>query len=461
MKSLFTLTLSSTVRVLALMLFCFASCSKKPTKHFTDVDVANAWADMSLFVTKNTPANSPTYASRCFGYIGVTMYESIVHSDPEYKSLAGQLNGLEALPTPKADSEYSWPIALSAGQAEILKKIYNQTSDANKAKIDSLEKLILDHFANDTTDDEVISRSINYGKAVAGAIFEWSKTDGGHRGYLKNFDKSLIPPTLPGSWEPPLYAQSFSHFPLHPHWGDNRTFVKKNKELIIPGIIAFEKAKESSYYNQFLKVYEKSKSLTQAEKEAALWWGDDPGETFTPPGHSYYLALCVLKKDRPALIKCAETYARVGIAVADAFINCWKWKYHFFSERPSSFISKNVDEKWESFWPDPPFPAFPSGHATQAGAVAAVLSDLYGDEITLTDSAHVGRARDELRDVDFKPRSFSSFSQLAEEIANSRFYGGIHTQQDNDIGLAEGRKMGENVNGLIWQKNETYAPDKP
>src|SRR5688572_458797 len=460
MKNSFTLTLGSMVRVLALMFFCFVSCSKKPTKPFADVDIANAWAEMSLFITKNTPANSPTYASRCFGYIGVTMYESIVHSDAEYKSLAGQLNGLDTLPMPNNKSEYSWVLALNAGQAQILKKIYNQTSDANKAKIDSLEKLILDHVANDTVDDEVISRSVKYGKAVADAIFEWSKTDGGHRGYLKNFDKSLVPPTLPGSWEPPLYAQSFSHFPLHPHWGDNRTFVKKNKELIIPGIIAFEKAKESSYYNQFLKVYEKSKSLTQAEKEAALWWGDDPGETFTPPGHSYYLASCVLKKERPALIKCAETYARVGIAVADAFINCWKWKYHFFSERPSSFISKNIDERWQSFWPDPPFPAFPSGHATQAAAVATVMIDLFGPEITIADSSHWKRNRDELRNVDFKPRTFTSFWQIAEETANSRFYGGIHCPMDNDVGLAEGSKMGKNVNLLKWKKDETYATAK-
>lgn len=460
MKSFVTISFNGNgvVRCVVLMLIiCAIGCTGQRTLELTEQDVANTWANMSLFITKRTPANSPTYASRCFGYIGVTMYESIVPGYADHRSLSGQLNGLEVLPMPDNNAAYNWILSLNAGQAQILRKLYDQTSDANKAKIDSVEQLIFDQFARNVHDEEVIARSVKYGKAVADAIFEWSKTDGGHRGYLKNFDKSLVPPKLPGSWEPPLYAQSFSHFPLHPHWGDNRTFLKKNKELILPGIIAFEKTKGSSYYNQFLKVYEKSKSLTQAEKEAALWWGDDPGETFTPPGHSYYLASCVLKQKKPGIIKCAETYARVGIAVADAFIICWKWKYHFFSERPSSYISKNVDEKWESFWPDPPFPAFPSGHATQAGAASAVLIDLYGDETSITDSAHVGRPSDELRNVEFKPRSFSSFSQLAEEIANSRFYGGIHTQQDNDIGLAEGRKMGENVNHLMWHKNKNYA----
>lgn len=416
-------------------------------------EVATTWADMTLHVTKNTPANSPTFASRGFGYIGLTMYESIVHGYPSYKSLAGQLNDLAVLPKPEENAQYNWVLSLNAGQAHILKKIYNQTSDANKHKIDSLENLIYSQFVN-AVDDHIASRSVEYGRAVAEAIFQWSLSDGGHRGYLKNFDKGLVSPITPGCWEPSLYSQSFSHFPLHPHWGKNRTFVKINSELPAPIIIQYDTSKKSEYYNQFLSVYNKNTSVTQEEKEIALWWADDPGETITPPGHSYYLGTLVLKKQNPELIKCAETYARIGMATADAFINCWKWKYHFWSERPSSFITKNIDERWESFWPDPPFPAFPSGHATQAAATAIVLTELFGEKVTVVDSAHASRPRDELRNVDFKPRTFTSFWQVAEETANSRFYGGIHLPQDNDVGLEEGSKIGRNVNALNWTTNK-------
>ena len=142
------------------------------------------------------------------------------------------------------------------------------------------------------------------------------------------------------------------------------------------------------------------------------------------------------------------------MATADAFINCWKWKYHFYSERPSSFVTKNIDDQWESFWPDPPFPAFPSGHATQAAATAVVLADLYGEKCNLIDSAHAFRPRDALRNVEFKPRTYTSFWQVAEETANSRFYGGIHTPQDNEVGLAEGSKVGTNVNLLKWHRED-------
>lgn len=218
----------------------------------------------------------------------------------------------------------------------------------------------------------------------------------------------------------------------------------------IPEMIAYDSSKASSYYQQFQRVYEKSKSLTEEEKEIALWWNDDPNETFTPPGHSYYLALQVVKQENPPLIKCAETFARVGMSIADAFIECWKWKYHYVSERPSSYITRNMDERWESFWPDPPFPAFPSGHATQAGAAVTVLGDLYGENLEITDDAHALRPQDELRQVKFKPRTFTSFWQVAVETANSRFYGGIHTPQDNDVGLEQGKQIGQHVNQLIW-----------
>lgn len=421
---------------------------------FTEQEAATAWADLTLYLTKNTPANTPTYASRCFGYIGLTMYESIVHGYLQYRSLAGQLNGLEQLPLPEPGTEYNWVLALNAGQAAILKSIYNQTSDANKLRIDSLEQVLYQAFSRGLDDPALIERSTAYGQSVAQAIFEWSQTDGGHRAYLHNFDKSLQHPDFPGSWKPPLYAQSFSHHPLHPYWGKNRTFVKQNAELPNPVMIPYDTTPGSPYYQQFLAVYQKEQQLTQEEKETAIWWGDDPDETFTPPGHSYYIAKLVVKARQPELIKCAETFARVGMACADAFINCWKWKYHFFSERPNTYIPQFIDPEWESFWPDPPFPAFPSGHAIQASAAATVLIDLYGESFNFTDSAHVGRPRDELRDVDFRERSFTNFWGVALETADSRFYGGIHTPQDNEVGLENGKIIAGNVNALHWKKQQ-------
>lgn len=439
--------------ILYLLLFSemILSCkqSEKPPQDF---ELAAAWGDMTLYITRYTPANSPTFASRCLGYIGLTMYESAVNGYPEYKSIAPQLNGLGALPSPQKGVEYNWMLSLNAAEAEILRKIYIQTSDDNKRKIDSLEQKFEQSISSTIKDESVVKRSVAYGKTIAQKIFEWSKTDGGDRAYLHNFDKKMTFVQRPGCWQPPLYAQSFSHYPLHPHWGTNRTFLAIDSAITDPVFIPYDTTPGSAYYDQFKQVYDEEKNLTTDNKQAAIWWSDDPEETFTPPGHSYYLATIAIRKEKPDLIKCAETYARVGMAVADAFRNCWKWKYKFFSERPNTFISQHIDPEWHSWWPDPPFPAFPSGHAIQASAMATVLTDLYGDHFDFTDSAHFGRKRDEQRNTDFVVRHFTSFWQVAEETANSRFYGGIHTPQDNQAGLIKGKEIAQNINNLKWKK---------
>jgi hypothetical protein len=76
------------------------------------------------------------------------MYESVVNSSTEYQSVAPELNGLGALPRPEPNVKYNWVLSLNAGQSEILRNIYIQTSDENKSKIDSLEQHFEKLFRN-------------------------------------------------------------------------------------------------------------------------------------------------------------------------------------------------------------------------------------------------------------------------------------------------------------------------
>ncbi|GAB5474827.1 MAG: hypothetical protein Mars2KO_29260 [Maribacter sp.] len=438
--------------VLCLLACLGFGCSEQ--HDYSEQEVALEWAKMATYITQYTPANSPTFASRGFAYIGLTGYEAIVHGYPGHNSMLGQLNGLEQLPQPDKEATYDWVLCLNAAQASIIQTIYVQTSDENKKKVDSLETAIYQSFSEKLEDISIAERSVAFGRAVAHAIFEWSKIDGGHRGYLRNFDKEMQHPERPGSWKPPLFAQSFSHHPLHPHWGENRTFVQGNRDLPLPEMIPYDTLPGSPYYEQFNQVYQKDLILTQEEKEAAIWWGDDPDVTFTPPGHSYYITSLAIAQKNPPMITCVETYAKVGIAVADAFIKCWEWKYHFFTERANTFVPKYIDQEWESFWPDPPFPAFPSGHAIQAATAAVVLEDTFGTPFHFIDRAHEGRERDEVRDTDFVNREFNSFWEAAQETADSRFYGGIHIPHDNEVGLEKGKKVAQNVLNLQWKVNQ-------
>jgi hypothetical protein len=419
-------------------------------------DVAVEWAEMSLFTLRFSAFNTPTYSSRSLGYLGLAMYESVVGGDPGHKSLSGQLSGL-TLPAPESGKAYHWILSLNAAQDTLLKLLYPVPGNSHRyvhERIDSLANAIHEFHAK-TTQPDIVNRSEQFGKSIALAIYEWSRTDGGDKGYSRNFEPSFPFPSGDSYWVPPSRGQTLSLYPLHPHWGDNRPFVSANNDIALPEIIPFSSDPNSEYFKMYKEVYDKDKSLTLEEMEIAAWWGDDPTETFSPPGHSYHLATIAIKATHPDAVSASETYARVGMAVADAFINCWKTKYTYFNERPSSYVKKYIDPNWVQFWPEPPFPAFPSGHSIHSAASATVLTELFGDSFSFTDDVHEGWRRwDDVRffDLRYPKRTFSSFWEAANECAYSRFLGGIHTKQDNDVAQELGRVVGANVNALQWRK---------
>ncbi|MGA0557739.1 vanadium-dependent haloperoxidase [Larkinella sp. VNQ87] len=424
------------------------SPQSKPADQFS-ADLALRWSAMQLYLTRNTAGFSPPVASRAFGYGGLALYEAVVPGLSTHQSLAGQLTNLSSLPKIDETAIYHWPASANAAQAQILRNLFANTSEDNKVRIDSLEKLLVTEFATEGVASEVVERSAAYGKQIADAIFDWSKTDGGHEGYNRNFPTDYQVPVFNGSWQP---TENGRKIPMQPYWGKNRTFVAVNALLPIPKPLPVSAEVKSPYFLQYQDVYVKNKSLTQNEKEISIWWADDPSETFTPPGHSYNLARIAIQTAQADLGKAAEALAKTGIAVADAFTICWKTKYMFHNERPYTFVRRTMDPYWIPFWPAPPFPGYASGHATQSAASATVLGSVFGESFAFTDDSHVSRVRDVKRSVDFKARSFTSFWAAAEESAYSRFLGGIHTEQDNETGLSMGRSIGQHVAALKWKK---------
>ncbi|MFN8346217.1 MAG: phosphatase PAP2 family protein [Spirosomataceae bacterium] len=447
------------IAVMALLAFIVDSCRtrdnesvdpadiSKPTEIYS-AEIAVKWAEMDLKLMRTSTGFTPPVASRALGYAGLTLYESVVTGIKGNKSLEGQLNDLKNLPKPEAGKEYNWAISANAGQLYMAKNLWPTATDAAKKTVDSLAVALKNSLAENSS-KEVIDRSEAFGQAIAEAIFEWSKTDGGHEGFKRNFPETFQVPVFPGSWQP---TENGRKFPMQPYWGKNRTFIAAHGALPMPAPLAVSTQINSPYFQQYYDVYKKNISLTQLEKEISVWWADDPSETFTPPGHSYNIAAIAVKKSNVKLDKAAEAFARVGIAVADAFILCWKCKYAFNNERPYTFVRRAINPNWVPFWPAPPFPGYSSGHSTQSSASAVALEGLFGTDFTFVDDSHVNRPRDAKRNVDFKARSFKSFWEAAEESAYSRFLGGIHTFQDNDTGLKEGKKIGQNINNLQWKQ---------
>jgi hypothetical protein len=376
----------------------------------------------------------PPAASRIYGIASVVLYEAVVDGSTENRSLVGQVNGLRSLPTPKSRETPHWPTVANTAMAAAARGLYPTASQGAMDRINALEIELGSHFREEVS-ESVYSQSVRLGLDVARGVLEWAATDG----FLISNNCRYAPASVRGAWKPT--PPTFTTSPAQPCWGQLRTMVlKSSAECAPPGNPSFSSDPTSKFYAAALEVRDVGLNLTAAQKTIADYWADGPGATGTPPGHWIAIVAQTTRNKRLSLMEAAEAFARVGIAVHDAFVVCWNAKYTYNLQRPVTFIRFYIDPTWLPYIPTPPFPSYMSGHSTQSGAAASVLTDQFG-AIAFTDTTHA--------DHNLVPpqhsRSFSSLEEAATEAALSRLYGGIHYAFDNNDGLASGKCIG----GLI------------
>lgn len=434
--------------VIAFLIVAFGLVSRiSPPAYTYGAAVPNAWFRLSLELVQETPGYTPPVASRTFGYLGVTVYETIRPGMWRHRSLVGQLNELDELPQAAFWPRYHWPTATNAALASMTRQLFPGVSSAHQSRIDELEHEFAQSFRNQIGEQRFLD-SVNWGRRVADAIYVWSTTDGGHNGQARNVDPDYFPVGGSYAWvsTPPAFGRA-----LQPTWGDNRPFVLASGSSCPAGPYPeFSEAVHSDFYQQAYEVYAMDHTRTPEQQAIAVFWADEPGQSATPPGHWVSILIQVLEAENADLGVAAEAYARVGMAVADSFITCWATKYEYNLLRPITYIQRHIDPRW---YPDgviagsivtPPFPEYTSGHSVQSAAAAAVLTDLFGDGYRFEDATHADRG--------LPVRTFDSFAHAAQEAALSRLYGGIHFRAAVEDGLVQGRCVGEQVNGLNYYR---------
>ena len=409
-----------------------------------DASVAHQWMDMCRELTKVAPGFTPPVASRAFGYVGLTMYETVVPGMSQYQSLKNQLSQKFEVGTPDATQEYNWAIALNAAMSYTARNFYPSIPSEKAYDIINLEDSLFNKLKTGVN-TAVLDRSKTWGLQVAKAIFEWSKTDGGHAGYNNNFPSSYVAPTGKGLWLPtyPSFQSA-----LQPYWGNNRTFMPNAADYTQPDApYAYNEDPNYAFFQEALEVYHTVKNLTLPQKTIAEFWSDDPGTPGTPPGHLLSIATQILQKEKFNLAQSALTYIKVCIGLSDGFVSCWKCKYRYNYIRPISVLRAKMDQNWNSILATPPFPEYTSGHSVASGAVAKILTDIFGANYEFTDKTHAKRT-----DINGTPRSFKSFNDMAAEAAISRLYGGIHYREAIEKGVVQGTRVGSEINKLQFKK---------
>ena len=432
------------------LIFSFSSGRKQ--NHFSATransyppDVAIAWIKMQQRLFVGTPGLLPHVTARAYAYVGLTLYESIVPGLPGYQSIAPQLSGKLILPSIQQGKQFHCEASANAALASILRNLLPHASPILLKSVDSLEADFYKRFQSDGN-AETLQSSADFGRKVAAAIFEWSKTDGGHEAFKNPISESYILPNGTGKWVP---TDTIFKSPVYPYWGSNRTFIPGVAEATQPPPPpAYSETPGSDFYNAVNELYVMSKNLKQKDSLIARFWAyeplnDDDEPVFDDVSHAANMATQMILLKKLSLQDAAVLYCKHAIAGNDAAISCVKTKFHYNLVRPVTYIRTVLKHpNWNTVIFTPPFPEYTSGHAVVSMSYATILDDAFG-EIPFTDHSF---------DNSYGPRKFESFEAYAKEVGLSRLYGGIHYRFAMNEGLKQGRKVGKMVSQLKFKK---------
>ena len=423
---------------------------------------------------------SPPVASRTSAYAAIALYEGWAAFSDSLRSLAGQLNGLTTLPRPSREERYDPALVAMEAQTVVLRSLYAEGFASTGVAITALHDSLAGVRATQGVSEAIRRRSIQYGEELGKAILAWAAGDGfarrtfayqpvkgdaywqptattaqfrsqnlsAERDFVgfdnptaaarpgESGDRSITVnrPKRPNTTVPglnPLVA-------LEPQWGWLRTFALDSAtSCAAPAALPFARDKSSRLYAEALELMEMRRSLTEEQKRIAYFWADNVGESGTPSGHWMSVVSSLSSQWTLSPERTVEAYALTAIAVADAFIGCWREKFSSNLLRPVAYIQRYIDPMWQPLLNTPPFPTYTSGHSTQSAAAAEVLTALFGDNRPYDDPTHVT--------LGHPVKRLASFREAAHEAGLSRLYGGIHFQMDNLAGRAQGECIGRAV----------------
>lgn len=398
----------------------------KPAKG--PAQVAIDWMNAFRSIVQSEGKNPPQ-ASRIYAYAGIGLYEAVEPGMGGFKSLEGQIPGLVNLPSKFKKGELDYTLTANEALYQISLKIFGTLKPGNVAAIEALYKDYMDDAVLRLKSKQ-ITESVAFGKGVAAAVL--NRADNDNFAATRSLTYAVPSTTInPSFWSPTGPVLN----PVEPYWGNLKCFVMADgAACTIRSTIPFSVDPTSAFYQQAMEVVNTSANLSQEQKNIANWWADGAGVTPTPPGHWVGIGAKIAQQLNLNLGQAAEMFAKLNIAMGDAFISCWNEKYRFNLLRPVSYIRTYVpgQSTWTPLLSTPPFPEYPSGHSVASGAAAHVLTTLFGN-VTFTDDANVF--------LGLNPRTFTSFTAAANEAAISRLYGGIHFREAIDKGVLQGREV--------------------
>jgi hypothetical protein len=233
-----------------------------------------------------------------------------------------------------------------------------------------------------------------------------------------------------GAWvpTPPAFVPA-----LEPNWGTSvRRFLSEARQCTATPPVGDVLAKAEQTREMDMKA-------SDNQRAAARFWDDERVRTATPPGHWVYIAADFVEpRLRDGELSVGEAFAVMSdltLVMSDTLGQVWEEKYRYRTARPQTVLT-DAGVEWRSYLTNPPFPAYPSGHAAISRAAAEVLTHHLGSVPFRSDGATESAGGNRIFNV--TPREFEDFRAAAAEAGMSRVWGGIHTVEDIDGGIEVG-----------------------
>jgi hypothetical protein len=429
-----TVALAAAIAVIAV------SCESKDYSKYTGDPILYSKTVKKLndiVLENNFP---PMIAARNYVYANIAAYECIVAGDSTYQTLSGQIKHMPAMPAPDKSKNIDYRFAALLAFTKVGNAVTFPEGSMMAYYDDLIEK------ADDAgMPDEVIENTKAFSDKIFAAIMDWSKKDN----YAQTRSASKYTVTdEEGRWvpTPPSYTSA-----LEAHWMEIRTLVLDSAGQCrpIPAPKFSLKDTTSEFYRATMEVKAIGESLTEEQKHIADFWDDNPfkmnvsghvmfaTKKFSPAGHWMNIVGIVADKAGVDFNTSVYAYAKTAIALFEGFISCWEEKFRSNVIRPETVINKYFDAEWRPYIQTPPFPSYTSGHSVISASAAEVMTDIFGDNFSYTDTSEI--------EFGIPHRSFKSFRDAALEASWSRLYGGIHYRFD----LVEGNKAGIMVGKLV------------
>lgn len=383
---------------------------------------------------------SPPVASRIYVYPTIAAYEILINQHPNFKSLTGKIKGLDKIPLPDPDLEYSFPLASIHAFLVVGKDLI-----FSEEKITEYQKELMSELKGLGIPNDIYNRSIDYGDIVASHIRKWYKKD--NYDQTRSFPKYTIRRNNIESWKPtpPDYMEG-----IEPHWNKIRTLlIDSADQFTVDQPPSFSMKKNSHFYKDLFEVYQIGKNLTDEQKQIASFWDCNPyvshhkghamfaTKKITPGGHWIGITKIATQKADLSLMETIYTYTLVSVGLFDSFIVCWDEKWRSILVRPETLINQFIDKEWIPYLQTPPFPEYTSGHSVISRTSAKILTKVLGDNFEFLDTTE--------EKYGLKARNYKSFIEAADEAAISRIWGGIHYMPAITLGVKQGDKVGDFV----------------